>query len=109
MPSEDFDSQGTLLANLLHFGRLLRQMGIAVSSQQIYELAEGIENIDISRREDFYHTTRAYLLHDIEKLDQFALAFDLFWTHQIKEILEFFVGHRSQEKKTRNTFIEEGY
>jgi uncharacterized protein with von Willebrand factor type A (vWA) domain len=108
MSNGDFDNQGTLLANLVHFGRLLRQMGIPVSSQQISGMAEGIGNIDISQREDFYYTARAYLLYDIEKLDQFDLAFDLFWTKRMKAMLEFFVGHRAQEKKAPKGFIEDG-
>jgi len=104
---ELIDDQSYLLANLLHFGRLLRQLGISISSQQIYELAEGILFIDISRREDFYHTTRAYLLHDIEKLEQFNLAFDLFWTQQIKAMLEFFVGHRDLDRKLSQEIYEQ--
>jgi uncharacterized protein with von Willebrand factor type A (vWA) domain len=84
-----WDNQGNFSANLLHFGRLLRRLDIPVSSQQIFNLAEGVMNIDIARRDDFYHTARAFLLHDIDKLDQFDQAFDLFWSKHIKMLLEF--------------------
>ncbi len=107
-PDDFTDNQGYILANLLHFGRLLRQSGIPTSSQQIYDLADGITHIDISRREDFYFTTRAYLLHNIDKLDQFNLAFDLFWTQQIKAMLEFFVGHRTSNQLITEDLIEQG-
>lgn len=108
MSKVNLNNQGTLLANLLHFGRLLRQMGIPVRSQQIYGLAEGLVYVDIFRREDFYNTTCAYLLHDIEKLDRFNLAFDLFWTKQIKAMLEFFVGHNPHEQKIQDSLLDEG-
>lgn len=88
-------NQGFLLANLLHFGRMLRESGIPVSSQQIFDLAEGITFIDLSQKEDFYTTTRAYLLYSIDCLDKFNIVFDLFWSHQIKAMMEFFVGHQS--------------
>lgn len=107
IPEESTSDQRYLLANLLHFGRLLRQLGISVSSQQIYELAEGILFIDISRREDFYHTTRAYFLHDIEKLEQFNLAFDLFWTQQIKVMLEIFVGRQQLDRNAPQEIDEQ--
>ncbi|MCJ7694687.1 MAG: VWA domain-containing protein [Anaerolineaceae bacterium] len=80
---------GHLLANLLHFGRLLRQLNIPISSQQIYGLAEGLFEIDLSSREDFYNTSRAFLLHDVSKLRQFDLVFDIFWSKYIKMMFQF--------------------
>ena len=97
---ESRSNQGFLLTNLLHFGRMLRESGIPVSSQQIFELAEGITYIDISQKEDFYNTTRAYLLYGIDFLDKFNIVFDLFWSHQIKAMMEFFVGHQSVDSKS---------
>jgi uncharacterized protein with von Willebrand factor type A (vWA) domain len=79
---------------------MLRESGIPVSSQQIFELAEGITYIDISQKEDFYNTTRAYLLYGIDFLDKFNIVFDLFWSHQIKAMMEFFVGHQSVDSKS---------
>jgi uncharacterized protein with von Willebrand factor type A (vWA) domain len=79
---------GHLLANLLHFGRLLRQVGIAVSTRQIYQLAEGLTYIDLSRRDDFYHTARSFLVHHVQDLDVFDRAFDLFWSQHIQFTME---------------------
>ena len=45
-------------------------------------------HIDISSRDDFYHASRAFLLHDINKLQQFNLVFDLFWSKHIKVMIE---------------------
>jgi uncharacterized protein with von Willebrand factor type A (vWA) domain len=88
------DSNGHLLANLLHFGRLLRQVGIAVSTRQIYELAQGLTYIDLTRRDDFYHAARCFLVHSADELDVFDRAFDLFWSHQIQFTMEFGLAHQ---------------
>jgi uncharacterized protein with von Willebrand factor type A (vWA) domain len=94
MPATDTLSNGHLLTNLLHFGRLLRQSGIAVSTRQIYELAQGLTYIDLTRRDDFYHVARCILVHNADELDLFDRAFDLFWSHQIQFTMEFGLAHQ---------------
>ncbi len=121
-PEPVWDNKGNFTANLLHFGRLLRRLDIHVSSQQICDFAVGVMNIDITRRDDLYHTARAFLLHDIEKLAIFDQAFDLFWSKHIKMLLEFSVSSRKRERSwgelkdeeatsenTRNRWIGEDY
>jgi uncharacterized protein with von Willebrand factor type A (vWA) domain len=90
---------GHLLANLLHFGRLLRQVGIGVSSRQIYELAEGLTYVDVTRHDDFYHTARSFLVHDLEELDTFDRAFDLFWSQQIQLMVELGITRQQRLKR----------
>jgi uncharacterized protein with von Willebrand factor type A (vWA) domain len=85
---------GHLLANLLHFGRLLRQGGIRVSTRQVYELAEGLTCVDLARRDDFYHTARSFLVHHAHEIDTFDRAFDLFWSQQIQFTMELGLAHR---------------
>ena len=80
---------GQFLQNLLHFTRLLRELDIAVSGNQILGLTEAIHLIDISTKEDFYNTSRSFLLNDISKREKFDLAFDLFWSGYIAGYLEF--------------------
>ena len=75
-------------------------MEILVSSQQIYDLSEGVMHIDISSRDDFYHASWAFLLHDINKLQQFNLVFDLFWSKHIKVMIELSGGREQQHEKT---------
>ena len=81
-------SEGKLLGNLLHFGQALRGLGIRVGAQQIYELARGLTTIDISNREDFYYASRCFLVHNVDELDLFNRAFDLFWTGQVELLVE---------------------
>jgi uncharacterized protein with von Willebrand factor type A (vWA) domain len=87
--------RGHLLANLLHFGRMLRKLGVGVSSRQIYELGEALSWIDLARKEDFYHATRCFLVHKAEDLEVFNRAFDLFWT----QVFQGFVQLATQPMK----------
>ncbi|MFN2106052.1 MAG: vWA domain-containing protein [Candidatus Promineifilaceae bacterium] len=75
-----WDEHGNLLPNVLHFGRLLRALGLKISAGQLSDLARALTLIDITSRADFYYTSRGLLVtnpHDFERFDQ---AFDLFWT-----------------------------
>ena len=78
--ADSLASGGRLLANLLHFGRLLRQLGLVVSASDICDLAEGLTHIDLSRRDDFYYTLRSFLVRDRDNLALFDQAFALYWS-----------------------------
>lgn len=106
----DNQPENQLLANIIHFGRILRGLGLPISNQQISGLAQGIAHINISRRDDFYYTSRAFLLHDESKAELFNQAFDLFWTQQISTMLEL-MAERSRletKKETREPVENEG-
>ena len=64
--------EGQLTPNLLHFGRLLRSMGLPVSTSQVMEVARGLSLIDITNRADFYTTTRGLLVTDPDDFEQFV-------------------------------------
>ena len=83
---------GLLLANLLHFGRLLRRLGFRVSTRELYDLAEALTVVDVTRRDDFYHTARAFLAHDPDEIELFDQAFELFWAGRIELMLELGLG-----------------
>ena len=70
---------GTLLQNLLHFGRLLRAMGLKISAGQISDLARALPLIDITNRSDFYYTARGLLVTNPHDFGCFDQAFELFW------------------------------
>ena len=80
-------TEGQFTANLLHFGRLLRSMGLPVSTGQVMEVARGLSLIDITNRADFYITTRGLLVTDPDDFERFDQAFDLFWTGVQKWLL----------------------
>ena len=68
-----------LLRNLLLFGRLLRVMGLPVTSGRLIEVANSLEFIDIGSREDFRNTARCILVSRHEDLEIFDQAFRIFW------------------------------
>lgn len=70
---------GSLLDNLLLFGRLLRSLGLDVDPGRMIELVQALGLIEIRSRVDFYHTLRSLLVHRQEDLRLFDRAFDLFW------------------------------
>ena len=78
-----------LLANLLHFGRLLRRLGLRVNTSQTCELATALAQVDVTRRDDFFHTCRCFLVRSPEQRELFDIAFDLFWAGRQKWALEF--------------------
>jgi uncharacterized protein len=81
--SEDSGSQlglGSLVPNLLVFGRLLRSLGLDVTVGQIVDVIQAFGRMDIGHREDVYHTMRALLVRRREHLGLFDRAFDAFWS-----------------------------
>lgn len=88
------NSQGHLVENLLHFGRLLRGLGMRISTREVYDLAEGLTHIDITRRNDFYHASASFLVHNPDELEMFRQAFDLFWAGRVEWMIEFGMGRQ---------------
>lgn len=68
-----------LLHNLVFFGRLLRAVGVRVTSQQLVELVNTLSYIEIGNRADFKNTARCLLVHRHEDIPVFDHAFDVFW------------------------------
>ena len=89
MPVDHIASRGGpgdgehLLANLLHFARLLRRLGFQVSASQLSDLAEALTTVNVGQRSDFYYTTRAFLVHHPDERETFDRAFDLFWSGRL--------------------------
>ena len=98
-PAPKSESSGYLLTNLLQFGRLLRNLGMHISTRQIYELAEGLTYINISRREDFYHAACGFLVHSPDELDIFQRAFDLFWSGKFEVLMELGLAYQQRVKE----------
>src|SRR5580765_6640207 len=68
-----------LLANLLHFGRVLRSLGIGVQAGRMVAVAGALTHVEIGRRDDFYFTLRSLLVHRREDVAIFDEAFRVFW------------------------------
>lgn len=70
---------GYLLPNLLHFGRLLRALGIEVTAEGQGLAAQALERVDLGQREQVKGALSAVWVSRREQLPTFATAFDLFW------------------------------
>lgn len=92
--------QGKLTANLIHFCSFLRTLGIAISTRQINELTNGLVSIDLASKDDFFITTRAFLVHKPEQFELFERAFRLFWEGKLEWLLEF-----TEQLETSSTVI----
>ena len=74
-------TEQTLLQQITDFCRLLRQMGINVTTTNQLSWCESVQLIDISEREPFYHTARTNLIAGEADREAFDTAFNLFWRY----------------------------
>lgn len=70
--------QGTL-ANMLVFGRVLKDLGFRLGLSQVIDANRSLPLIDIRSRPDFHRTLAANLLHDHEDIALFDQVFEAFW------------------------------
>jgi uncharacterized protein with von Willebrand factor type A (vWA) domain len=68
-----------LLHNLVVFARVLRALGMRVTSGQVVELAASLEFVDIGQKEDFRHAARCLLVTRRDDIPLFDRAFEAFW------------------------------
>ena len=70
---------GTILHNLVLFGRLLRALGMDINPGRMIDLVEALDYVEIGQKSDFYFTARSLFVHKREDIPLFDQAFDLFW------------------------------
>ncbi|MDA1093619.1 MAG: VWA domain-containing protein [Acidobacteria bacterium] len=73
------EPHGRLFHNLLHFGRLLRDVGLDAQAGRMLNVAEALAHVDVGRRADFYHTLQTMLVRRSQDLPVFDYAFRAFW------------------------------
>jgi hypothetical protein len=74
-------TEQTLLKQITDFCRLLRQMGVNVTTTNQLSWCESVQLIDIGEREAFYHTARTNLIAGEADRETFDTAFNLFWRY----------------------------
>ena len=70
--------QGTL-ANMLMFGRVLKDLGFRMGLSQVIDANRSLPLIDIQSRPDFHRAVAANLLHEHEDIELFDQVFEAFW------------------------------
>ncbi len=73
---------GHLFNNLVHFARLLRQLGIPTSGEQSATLTRAFAHLNLDQRRDIKAAARAVYLGRREQQPLFDRAFDLFFHPQ---------------------------
>ena len=73
-------SAGAFARNVLHFIRLVRRVGLPVSTAQAADLTTAFSLIDLGRRNDVYHAAAGFLVHSPHERALFDMAFNLFWS-----------------------------
>jgi uncharacterized protein len=69
--------------NLVVFGRLLRRAGIDVHVGRLVDVTDALQHVDLSARDEVYHTCRALLVHRHDQLAIFDHAFTMFWREHV--------------------------
>jgi len=70
------------VANLLAFGRALKQLGVKVSLSQVIDTSRSLNLVDIGEKEDFRALLRSNLISQMEDFPVFDMVFDCFWREQ---------------------------
>ena len=73
------ESNGHLPANFLHFARLLRRLGLAVTPEREATVLRALGLVDLRNRRQVKDACRAVLVDRREQMEAFDSAFDLFW------------------------------
>lgn len=73
-----------LLRHLLTFGRVLRSYGVPVVPAKLIDLAQAVQFIDVTDREQFYYAARVALVTHRDDLPRFDAAFEHFWLSYVR-------------------------
>jgi uncharacterized protein with von Willebrand factor type A (vWA) domain len=75
----DVERGERLIYRLTEFGRLLWEVGINVGPRQMLDLAETLDYIDVTNKEDFYYTLKCSLLSRHEQEPIFDQMYSYYW------------------------------
>ena len=70
---------GKLVANLVHFARVLRAAGLPIGPGRVIDAVEAVRAVGIESREDFYWTLHAVFVNRRDQRALFDQAFHIFW------------------------------
>lgn len=74
------DGAATPLADrIVAFGRVLRQAGLKIGSDQVMDALDAVETVGVERRADVYQALYGIFVHRQADAELFDQAFQLFW------------------------------
>ena len=68
-----------LVANIMHFGRILRVAGLPVGTGKILDGVNAVRAVGIGNRTDFYWALHAVFINRRDQHEMFDQAFHIFW------------------------------
>lgn len=75
----DIERGERLLYRLTEFGRLLWEAGLNIGPRKLLDLAETLEDIDLTNKDDFYYTLKCCLLTRHEQEPVFDQLYHYYW------------------------------
>lgn len=76
--------RGTL-ANVLAFGRILKQLGLRVGLSQVLDASRSLEFVNVASKADFRAALRANLVTERDEISLYDRIFDHFWHDRYPE------------------------
>jgi len=73
------DTEGRLVANIMHFARTLRTAGLPVGPGKVVDAVAAIRAVGVANRSDFYWTLHAVFVNRPDQRLIFDQAFHVFW------------------------------
>ncbi|MCZ6528868.1 MAG: VWA domain-containing protein [Chloroflexi bacterium] len=95
------EASGSLLHNILMFGRLLRAIGLDLDTRGVSDFVRSLDWIRISQRREFYYAARCLYVSRREDLALFDEAFDWFWQLRVGRDKEMQLDVRRLEDRLR--------
>ncbi len=68
-----------LLANIMHFGRVLRSAGLPVGPGKIIDAVNAVSEVGVAQRRDFFWSLHAVFVNRRDQHEIFDQAFHIFW------------------------------
>ncbi len=68
-----------LAANVMHFARVLRRVGLPAGPDKVTVALEALQVLNVGRRRDVFHALQAVFVERHAQSELFRLAFDRFW------------------------------
>src|SRR5262249_53973979 len=82
MPPDAIESQesdGTLVANVMHFARALRASGMPIGPGRVLDAVRAVQAAGIASRDDFYWSLFSVFVNRRDQREIFDQAFRIFW------------------------------
>jgi uncharacterized protein with von Willebrand factor type A (vWA) domain len=70
---------GHLLANIMHFARVLRAAGLPIGPGTVLDAVNAVRAVGVASRDDFYWTLHAVFVNRFRHRELFDQAFHVFW------------------------------